>query len=87
MEKYQLNYNLLPNNKKLAIGSVLIRSGIFKKESEMRKYLESGKVRVDGKKYTRAGQLFKVDRNNIKIKIKDKGGIIIKLEDGEGIES
>mgnify|MGYP000683358590 CR=1 FL=1 len=86
MKKYQVNYNLLPDNKKLALGTILMRSGLFKKEERMRAYLDAGKVKVAGKEYQRAGQPVKINRNNIKIDVKDKGKIIIKLEDGDKIE-
>ena len=80
MKRYKVREDLLPATKKLAIGTILKRSGLFKKDDKMRAYLKNGHVKAKGKTMKRAGQTIKIDRNNIKVKVKGWGKAIIKLE-------
>lgn len=82
MKRYRVKVDLLPASKKLAIGTILKRSGLYKNDNKMRADLKAGKVKAKGKKLKRAGQTIKIDRNNIKAKVKGRGKVIVKLEEG-----
>lgn len=80
--RYRIKEDLLPNSKKIAIGTILKRSGIFKDDRKMRTYLRNGNVRVKGRVVRRAGESVKIDRNNIRVRVKGRGDVIIVLEEG-----
>lgn len=56
---------------------------MYKKDDKMRVDLKAGKIKYNGRAFKRAGQTIKIDSNNIKIRCKGRGRVIVKLEEGE----